>query len=63
MDTVDRALTWIFFISLVLVLVAYYVGTKSTVSAFSTAFDNLLLTVTGRITSGKNQGAFAGYPK
>lgn len=59
MDTVDKALTWIFAISLVLVLVAYYVGTKSTVGAFSQAIDSLLLTVTGRNSS----GAFSGYPK
>ena len=59
MDTVDKALTWIFFISLVLVLVAYYVGTRSTVSAFSTAIDSLLMTVTGRNPA---TGNFAGYP-
>ena len=58
MNTVDKALTWIFGISLVLILVAYYVGTKSTVGAFSQAIDSLLLTLTGRDASGK----FASYP-
>lgn len=59
MDTVDKALTWIFVISLVLVLVAYYVGTQSTVSSFSAAINSFLQTLTGRDST----GAFAGYPK
>ena len=58
MDTVDRALQWIFIISLVLVLVAYWAGTRGVANAFFTGFNSLLLTVTGRDSSGK----FAAYP-
>ena len=58
MDSVDHALTWIFGISLVLVLLAYYAGTVADVNAFSGAFNSLLQTVTGRNSAGN----FAAYP-
>ena len=50
--------TWHWVGMIAIILVAYYVGTKSTVGAFSSAIDSLLLTLTGRDSSGK----FASYP-
>lgn len=58
MDSVDHALTWIFGISLVLILLAYYVGTVADVNAFGGQFNNLLKTLTGRNAAGN----FAAYP-
>ena len=58
MDSVDHALTWIFGISLVLVLLAYYVGTVADTNALFGNFNNLLKTVTGRNAAGN----FAPYP-
>ena len=58
MDTIDRSLQWIFAISLILVLVAYWAGTRGVLNAFFTGFNSLLLTTTGR----NAQGQFAAYP-
>ena len=58
MDEVDKALRYIFIISLVLVLVAYWAGTRGVANAFGTQLNQLILTVTGR----NAQGQFAAYP-
>lgn len=58
-DDVNVALFYIFILSLALLLVAYYAGVKTDVASFSSAINSLLLTATGRTSS----GAFAAYPK
>ena len=54
----EKALWYIFILSLVLVALAYYVGLKSDSKALGTAFTNLIYALTGRSSGGK----FAGYP-
>jgi hypothetical protein len=58
MNELDKALTYIFAISLVLVLVAYYAGTQRVLSSGSSALVNLINAATGRDSSGQ----FAAYP-
>jgi len=58
MDTVDTALRYIFVISLILVVVAYWAGARGVLNEFGTQLNGLILTVTGRDSSGK----FAAYP-
>lgn len=57
MEEVDRALGMLFVLSIVLILVAYYVGAVSDIKVFGGALNTLLLTATGRNSSGQ----FAGY--
>lgn len=59
MDDLNVALFYIFVLSVILLLVAYFAGVKSDVQSFSSAFNTLLQTATGRTSS----GAFAAYPK
>lgn len=59
MGSVDRALWYIFILSLVLIGVAYWVGLKSDIGSISAALNSLVLYVTGR----NSKGNFAGYPK
>lgn len=59
MSTVDKALWYIFALSLVLVMLAYYVGVKTDAGALGDALRSLIYAVTGRNSS----GGFAGYPK
>ena len=54
----ERALYYIFILSLVLIAVAYYAGTSNVLQTLGTQFGNLLNISTGRTT----QGQFAGYP-
>lgn len=54
----DRALFYIFVLSLVLIALAYYVGLTSDVPKVANAIRSLLYSVTGR----NNHGNFAGYP-
>lgn len=54
----ERALYYIFILSLVLIAVAYYAGTSNVLQTLGTQFGNLL-----NISTGRNlQGQFAGYP-
>lgn len=55
----DRALYYIFILSLVLVALAYYTGLQTDAGALKNAFTSIIYAVTGRNSSGN----FAGYPK
>ena len=55
----DRALFYIFVLSLVLIGLAYYVGLTSDVPSVANGLRSLIYSVTGRTSSGN----FAGYPK
>lgn len=54
----SAALWYVFILSLVLVIVAYYVGFQTDVNTISTAFTNIVQTATGRNSS----GTFSAYP-
>jgi len=58
MTEVDKAIRYIFVLSMLLILVAYFAGATNLFSGVSAALDKLLLTVTGR----NAQGVFSGYP-
>lgn len=58
MDEIDKALWYIFALSLVLILVAYYAGTKAVGGTLFGGLNTLILSSTGRT----QQGAFASYP-
>jgi hypothetical protein len=58
MDEFDKALWYIFVLSLALILVAYYAGSKAVGSTLFTGLNNTILTATGR----NSQGNFAAYP-
>ena len=58
MDEIDKALTYIFWLSMVLVLVAYYAGSVNLFNAIGQNVGSLILTSTGRTS----QGTFAAYP-
>jgi hypothetical protein len=57
-DDLNIALFYIFILSLVLLVAAYFAGVSTDVQSFSAAFKSLLLTATGR----NAQGNFAAYP-
>ena len=57
------ALRYIFWLSLFLIAVAYYVGTTSVAQVAGQQVGALILDSTGRISSGPNAGQFANYPK
>lgn len=59
MSEVDTALRYIFIISVILVLVAYYAGTQRVASTFGQQISNLIMVVTGR---NPQTGEFASYP-
>ena len=58
MTELDKALTYIFWLSLILVAVAYYAGTTKVLNSIGTNVGSLILTATGRDTNGN----FAAYP-
>jgi len=58
MTEVDKALTYIFWLSLLLILVAYYAGSVKLFHEIGVSVGNLILVSTGRDSSGK----FAAYP-
>ena len=58
MTELDKALTYIFWLSLILVAVAYYAGTTKVLSSIGTNVGSLILTATGRDANGN----FAAYP-
>ena len=55
----DRALFYIFVLSLVLVGLAYFTGLQTDARALKDAFTSIIYAVTGRTSN----GSFAGYPK
>lgn len=59
MDEFDKALFYIFVLSLVLVLVAYNAGAKNVGGTFFAGLGDLILKATGR----KSDGSFANYPQ
>lgn len=58
-DDLSIALWYVFVLSLVLILVAYYKGVQTDTQQFSQAFQSLLNTATGR----DKNGNFVAYPK
>lgn len=56
---VDDAIRYIFILSLILILVAYFAGTQRVAETFGTQITNLIDVVTGRVPS---TGQFASYP-
>jgi len=57
-DEFDKALFYIFVLSLILILVAYYAGAQQIGATLFNGANNLILTATGRTSSGQ----FAAYP-
>ena len=55
----EKALWYIFILSLVLIALAYYVGVQTDAPALANAIQQIVYAVTGRNSS----GSFAGYPK
>lgn len=58
MDEFDKALFYIFVLSVLLIVVAYYAGATQVGGTLFNGFNNLILTSTGR----DSQGNFASYP-
>lgn len=54
----DRALFYGFALSVLLIVVVYFVGVSTDAKALGSAFNSLIQTLTGRDSSGK----FAQYP-
>ena len=59
MGELDKALRYIFILSLILVVVAYYAGSTKVLGALGQQLGSIILVSTGRNT----QGNFAGYPQ
>ncbi len=59
MDQFDKALRYIFVLSFILIAVAYYAGTTGVLNSLFNGVNTLILTSTGRDSSGQ----FAGYAK
>lgn len=55
----DKTIQYLFILALVLIIVAYYVGSKGVISTSGSVLNQLGQTYTGRTP----QGAFAGYPQ
>lgn len=58
MSEYDSAIRYIFILSFILIIVAYWAGTTQVLGSLTTSTGSLLNTVTGRTSS----GAFASYP-
>lgn len=58
MDQFDKALRYIFVLSLILILVAYYAGSTNLAQTIGQQVNSLILTSTGR----NSNGQFANYP-
>ena len=58
MDEFDRALRYLFILALVLIVVAYYVGSTGLLSTLFTGLNSLGNTFTGRTST----GTFVAYP-
>lgn len=59
METTDRTIRYLFFLAVLLMLLAYFVGAKGLFGSIFSGVNQLGLTFTGRTSSGQ----FAGYPK
>ncbi len=59
MDSFDRTLRYLFILSLLLIAVAYYVGSTNLLNSLFSGSNDILLTATGRTSN----GTFAGYAK
>ena len=59
MDTVERTISYLFILSLILILVAYYAGSKALFQELFAGAVQVGNTYTGR----NAQGQFAAYPK
>lgn len=59
MGEVDKAMTYIFWLSMILIGVAYYAGSVKVLNSLGTNLGSLILTATGRDSGGK----FAAYPQ
>lgn len=59
MDEFDKALNYIFILSLVLIAVAYYAGTTNVLNSIGSNLGSIILKSTGR----NAQGNFANYPQ
>lgn len=58
MDTLNQSIRYLFIIGVILILVAYYVGSTGLLNSLFAGVNTLDLTATGRTSS----GTFAGYP-
>ena len=58
METTDRTIRYLFFLAVLLMLLAYFVGAKGLAGTLFSGVNQLGLTSTGRTSS----GSFAGYP-
>lgn len=58
MSEVDTAIRYIFVLSLILIIVAYFAGTQKVLSTLGSTTNSLIQTATGRNSSGD----FAAYP-
>jgi len=58
MAEIDKAMFYIFVLSLILVAAAYYIGTTSVLNSIGQNVGSLILTSTGR----NAQGVFSAYP-
>jgi hypothetical protein len=58
MDTLNRTVSYLFILSLVLIVVAYWAGSNAVLGTIFSGANTVGLTYTGRDSSGK----FAAYP-
>lgn len=54
----DSTIRYIFLISAILIMAAYFVGISTDANSFASSLNKIILTVTGRTQS----GTFAAYP-
>jgi hypothetical protein len=59
MDTLNRTVSYLFILSLILIVVAYYAGSQAVLGTLFSGANTLGQTYTGRDA----QGNFAAYPK
>lgn len=59
MESIDRTLRYLFIMGVILILVAYYVGSTGLLKTIFAGANTLDLTATGR----DQQGHFGNYPK
>jgi len=59
MDEIDKAMFYIFVLSLILIAVAYYAGSTSVLNSIGKNLATIILDATGRTSSGQ----FARYPQ
>ena len=59
MDSVNQAVRYLFLLSILLIVVAYFAGFTADVTSVGNATKSLIQVATGRDASGN----FAGYPK